>query len=149
MNSSGKPARTLRRQQTNRQRSGLMVVAALTCLLIVTVIIVNMLQSAIRMRRQLHAQRDLRQTELLLTAGAERAASHLNSESEFAGDTWELPADAITGRGAGRVKTHVTRSDSSATWHVHVAAEYPLDRGPSVRRSRTFEIFTTADSNQE
>jgi hypothetical protein len=149
MNNSGKPARTLRRQQTGRHRSGLMVVAALTCLLIVTVIVVNMLQSAIRMRRQLHAQRDLRQTELLLTAGAERAANHLNREPDFSGDTWELPADEIIGREAGRVTTHVTRSDAATTWQIHVAAEYPLDRGPSIRRSQTFDIPTTANPNQE
>ncbi len=103
------------RRRRERSRSGLMVIAALTCLLIVTTIVAAMLQSAIRMRRQLHAERDLRQTELLLTAGAERAANRLQQEPEFTGDTWDLPADAIVGRAAGRVTTQVNRSASAAT----------------------------------
>lgn len=132
--------------RTSRKRSGLFVLVALTCLLIVSAIVVSMLQSAIRMRRQLHTQRDLCQTELLLHAGAERAASRLKNAPDFSGDTWELPAEAIAGHGSGRVTTQVTRSDSDATSQIHAVAEYPLDRGFPVRRSHTFNIPNPADS---
>jgi type II secretory pathway pseudopilin PulG len=123
--------------------SGMMVIAALTCLLIASAIVVSTVQSAIRLRRQLHAERNLRQTELLLTAGAERAAKRLSQDANFGGDAWELPADAIIGGGAGRVTTVVSRIENRQAWSVHVVAEYPLNRDFTVRRSRT---FTTSNS---
>ena len=134
---------------SGRDRTGVMVIAALTCLLIVSTIVVGMLGSAIRVRRQLHTQRDLRQTELLLAAGVERAASRIAHDSAFVGDVWELPHESIVGRGTGRVTTKVTRSSSGSHWQVSVVAEYPLDRGFPVRRSQSFDIPFSEKPNKE
>jgi type II secretory pathway component PulK len=125
------------------------VIAALTCLLIVTAIIGSMLQSALRARRQLHAERDRRQTELLLQAGADRAALRLATEPEFRGDTWDLPAESIVGRGAGRVTTEVSRSEDDPSWQVRIIAEYPLGRDFPIRRSQMFQIPSVTTQSQE
>jgi hypothetical protein len=109
-------------------------------LLIVTALVGNMLRGAITARRHLHAERDRRQTELLLQAGADRAARRLASDAQYRGDTWELPADAIVGNGAGRVTTELSRPAGSGQWQAHIVAEYPLGRDIPIRRSQTFQI---------
>jgi len=128
------------RRPTHHHRSGLVLIAALVCLLIVTSIIGSMLQSALRARRQLHTERDRRQTELLLEAGADRAALRHAAEPDFRGETWNLPAESIVGRGDGRVTTEVSRAADDQPWQVRVVAEYPLGRDFPIRRSHTFPI---------
>ncbi len=98
------------------------------------------LQGALRARRQLAAQRDLRQTQLLLQAGSDRAAFRLRTEPNYDGETWTLPADQIVGRGDGQVTIATSRDADDAAWQVHVVAEYPLGGMSSIRRSRTFNI---------
>jgi hypothetical protein len=136
-------------RQTRRQRGGLMIVAALVCLLIVTSIVASMLQCAMRFRRQLHAERNRRQTELLLDAGASRAVERLAAHPEFRGDTWELPVEAIVGRGAGRVTTEVIGIEGSNSLQLHVVAEYPIGRDLPIRRSHTFQISSAQTQIQE
>ncbi len=142
----------IRRQNSRpaiRRRRGFAVIASLTCLLIVVAIVGSMLQSAIRARRELLTERDCRQSQLLLAAGADRAAARLAAEPTYRGDVWELPAEAIIGRGAGRVTTEVSRAGSEGPWQVHVVAEYPTDRGLSIRRSHTFQLNSSMNSSQE
>jgi hypothetical protein len=126
-----------------------MIVAALVCLLVVTSIVGSMLQSALRARRQLHAERNRRQTELLLEAGANRAAARLAVEGEFRGDTWILPADEIVGLGEGRVTSEITRNSDTEVWQLQIVAEYPLGREFSIRRSRSFQRPFTRSQAEE
>jgi type II secretory pathway component PulK len=126
-----------------------MIVAALVCLLIVTSIVASMLQSALRSRRQLHVERNRRQTEFLLEAGANRASERMAADPDYRGDTWELPADAIVGRGAGRVTTNVSHSEDNNSLQLHIVAEYPLDRDFPIRRSQTFQITSAPTQTQE
>ena len=121
-------------------RRGLMVIVALVCLLVVMSIVGSMLKNAMFSRRELLTERDRRQSELLLQAGANRAAMRLSVDPGFEGDTWELPAAAIVSSGSGRVVTEVTRSEDSRTWDIAVIAEYPLGRDFPIRRSHTFRI---------
>jgi hypothetical protein len=132
-----------------RRRGGLMIVAALVCLFVVTSIVGSMLKSALRARRQLHVERDRRQSELLVEAGADRAVARLAADPDFRGDTWELPAAAIVGRGDGRVTTEVSRSADNQPQQVRVVAEYPLGRDFPIRRSHTFQIASSPTQSQE
>jgi len=126
-----------------------MVVASMVCLLIVTSIVGSMLQTAVRARRQLHAERDRRQAELLLEAGADRAASRLAADANYRGDTWTLSAAAIVGSGDGRVTTELMPAGKENAWSLHVVAEYPLGRGLPIRRSHTFPISVPPIATQE
>ena len=127
------------RRQPPRRR-GAMLVVALACLAIVMAIIGVMLQGALRARRQLHVERDLRQVELLLEAGLDRAAFQLASDDAYAGETWRIPASDLLGRGDGEVVIVATRSGDAEPWRVRVAAEYPVGTPKSVRRTRTFRV---------
>jgi hypothetical protein len=122
------------------RRRGFAVVTALVCLLIVVSIMGSMIQGAIRARRQMHVERDRRQSEMLLFAGATRAMSRLESEPTYVGDVWQLPADAIVGNGAGRVTCEISRIAGDGLRQLRVVAEYPVDRDFPIRRSQSFEI---------
>jgi hypothetical protein len=121
-------------------RGGTVLVAALVCMLVVMTIVGSMLQGTLRARRQLHAQRDLRQTELLLEAGLDRAALRLAREADYRGETWKIPADQIAGRGDGQVTVTASRTSNESPWQVSVVAEYPLGNESSIQRSRTFFV---------
>lgn len=121
-------------------RQGAVLVVALVCLLIVMTLLGSMLQGTLRVRRQLHAERDLRQTELLLQAGADRAAYRLATAADYRGETWMLPAEAIVGRGEGQVTIAASRNATDQPWQLHVVAEYPLGSESSIRRSHTYLV---------
>ena len=136
-------------KRTQFHRRGLMIIAALVCLLVVTSLVGSMLKNALRARRELHTERDRRQAELLIEAGASRAAARLASSPAFRGDTWELPAADIVGQGGGRVTTEITSKENQATLQLRVAVEYPIDRDFPIRRSQTFNLKTSKPQSQE
>jgi hypothetical protein len=142
-------ARRLLRRSANKRRKALVLVAALACLLIVMSLMGTMLQGALRTRRQLHAERDRRQAELLLQAGIERAARRMSTEPGYTGDTWDLSSDSIVARGTGRVTAMVSKSDNDQNASITVTAEYPLDRDFRVRRSRTYQVTASTTARQE
>jgi hypothetical protein len=125
------------------------LIAALVCLLIVTSMIASMLQGALRARRHLRVERDRRQSELLVEAGADRAVEILASNPHFLGDTWDVPAEAIVGSGAGRVTTEIVRAGDAGNLQIRVVAEYPIGRDFPVRRSHTFQLASTLTVSQE
>ena len=140
MRTNRKPGVRLLRCRGRRPRRGAVLVAALVCMLVVMMILGSMFQGVMRARRQLHRERDLRQTELLLQAGCDRAAYQLSNADDYHGETWNLPADMVVGAGRGRVTIETTRSGSQPTWEVKVVAEYPQGSDTSIRRSRTFQL---------
>jgi hypothetical protein len=128
-----RPARASRRR-------GFAVLAALVCLLIVVSIVGAMIQGAIRSRRQMHVERDRRQCEQLLVAGAARAMRLPWGDPNFAGDVWQLQADEIAGNGSGRVTCELSPTSAVGSRQLLVIAEYPTDRDFPIRRSQSFQI---------
>ncbi len=120
------------------RRQGTVLVVALVCLLVVMGLLGAMLQGALRAHRKLHTERDLRQTELLLQAGCDRAAYQLTRETNYKGEIWNLPAAEVTGKGDGRVTIEILSDEAQATRRARVMAEYPLGGETSIRRTRTF-----------
>jgi Tfp pilus assembly protein PilV len=131
-----------------RRQRGSVLIAALVCLLIVSALLGSMLLAALQASRQIRKERDRRQCELLLQAGAERAAFRLAQQPEYAGETWNLPPDSIIGMGAGQVTIAVTRPAERPP-QIDVVAEYPLDGERSIRRSRTLSTHPPTPPAQE
>lgn len=132
-----------------RGHRGLVLIAALVCLLVSMAIVGSMLQGTIRAQRQLHTERDVRQAELLLQAGFDRAVAKLAADADFAGDTWDLSPAEIVGRGAGHVITTVNQTNRGreSICQIRVVAEYPLGRDFPARRSQVFTVSSGALSN--
>src|SRR5262245_23779166 len=131
------------------KRRGSVLIAALVCLLIVMMMLGGMLLTTVRRHRQLHRERDLRQCELLLAAGIERAARRAATEPAYGGETWSLPGAAIVGGGDGQVVIEVRRGANNPTQQVSVVAEYPLGGEMSIRRSSTFVPTSKTSQFQE
>jgi hypothetical protein len=140
MRTNRKPGVRSLRCHGHRPRRGAVLVAALVCMLVVMMILGSMFQGVVRAHRQLHRERDLRQTELLLQAGCDRAAVQLLNTDDYHGETWNLPPDMVVGTGRGRVTIETTRTGSQPAWEVKVVAEYPQGSDTSIRRSRTFQL---------
>lgn len=147
MSQSNAKRRRQRRQM--RHRRGILLVAVIVCMAVVMGIVGTLLRGALSARRQLRVDRDLRQVELLLDAGVDRAAAKLATDPDYEGETWSIPADQILSAGAGKVvieipdaspPTDSESDDAPQLCQVHIAAEYPLGGLTTVRRSRTFLI---------
>jgi hypothetical protein len=122
------------------RREGAVLVAALVCLLVVMTMLGAMLLSALRAHRELHRERDLRQTELLLQAGSDRAVARFANDPTYRGETWELPAASIADKGNGRVTIKISSEADQNGKTANVVAEYPVGDEWSIRRSRTIHI---------
>jgi len=120
-------------------RRGVVLIAALVCLSIVLAMLGSMLLGALRRGRELHAERDRRQCELLLEAGVDRAVYRLAKEPSYRGETWTLRAPEITSHGSGLVRIK-TSDDFSQSRRLEVVAEYPAGDEFSIRRSRSLTL---------
>lgn len=126
-------------------RRGTILIVALLCLLVIMSLLGTMLLAALQSTRQLHAERDLRQCELLLQAGVERALTQLAEQPDYQGETRELTAAEIINQGTGRITIAVTPATADAPPQLQVAAEYPAESEIAVRRSRTLSIPSNAN----
>ena len=123
---------------------------ALNAVIVVIVAMVGcMLLAAIAAGRQLHAERDLRQCELLVQAGADRAAYRLATETDYRGETWTLAADKIVGSSDGKLTIEVSTDAGQKTRQLSIVAEYPAGGETSIRRSRTISISSRPFTVQE
>ena len=124
----------------HRKRRGTILIVALLCLLVIMSLLGTMLLAALQSTRQLHAERNLRQCELLLQAGIERAVVQIAKQPDYSGETQEIPSAEIIHQGTGRITIAVTPATTSAPAQLRVAAEYPADSEFAVRRARTLSI---------
>src|SRR2546423_6395914 len=99
-------------------RQGAVLVAALVCLLVVMAMLGAMLKGTLLAQRQLHRERDLRQTELLLQAGSDRAAYRLASDANYRGETWNLPANVIADNGEARITIEASLTEAPVVRNV-------------------------------
>jgi type II secretory pathway component PulK len=132
-----------------KHRCGTVLIAAIVCLAIIVAMVGSMLTAALAAGRQLRAERNLRQCELLLQAGVDRAAQRLTTERDYRGETWTLAADQITGSGEAQVTIEVTATSGDGTQQLAVVAEYPAGSETSTRRSRTISLPNKQPSAQE
>jgi type II secretory pathway component PulK len=132
----------MRRQE--RECAGTVLICVLACLLVVTGLAVAMVKSALIARKAVRTERQHAQVQFLLEAGAQRAADQLTRDDSYRGETWELPAGALSDSSPARVDIEISTADDDSSLRVSVMAQLPADSPWSVRRSHTFTI-----SNEE
>ncbi|WP_254512294.1 hypothetical protein [Anatilimnocola floriformis] len=130
---------------SHHNRRGAILIVALLCLLVIMSLLGTMLLAALQSTRQLHAERDLRQCELLLQAGIDRALTQIAKQPDYRGETHEFSAADIIDQGPGRLVIEVTPATADSRVQIHIDAEYPADSEFSVRRSRTLSIPTNTN----
>jgi hypothetical protein len=127
-----------------RPHTGSILIGVLAALLVVTGIVASMVKSALQARQAVQQQRLVVQTEFLLEAGIQRAVAKLAANPEYAGETWRLDAEILSGFDAAIVKINVSPPDGETASSVETIAQFPADSPRSVRRSFTFTV-----SNEE
>jgi type II secretory pathway component PulK len=94
-------------------RGGALLVCVLVCLLVACSLVTAMTSNALRFRRDVRLQHQMRQTELLLDAGVLRAARLLRASSDYQGESWR-PDHAIERFGNPQIEIRVETIDSDS-----------------------------------
>lgn len=126
---------------TRTRRRGLISVVVLATLLILGILGVALLRVALARRAEVGAEERKLQALWLVESGLDRAAARLQASADYEGETWEIPAPDLGGRGVGRVAIRVEPvEDQPLRRNVHVRAEYPEGSPSRATRSRAIVI---------
>lgn len=132
-----------RRVLTNHRshsRQASVLVCVLVCLAVATSLVTSSVRNALDQRRAMRTQHQLRQTQLLLTAGVQRAAERLQAGNDYTGEIWELPAEVIFNIESGQVKIDVTAAGEQTSRNVLVTAQLSTGPNTAIQRSYAFSI---------
>jgi type II secretory pathway component PulK len=140
------------RTTQRKSRGGALLVCVLVCLLVASSLVTAMTHNALRFRRDVRLQHQMRQTQLLLDAGVLRAARLLRASNDYSGEAWR-PAGAIDRFDNPQVEIKVTSIDTDSR-RVEVIASLgaAADDGQQntasrTRRTHIFDI-ELSDSSQ-
>ncbi|MEM8865213.1 MAG: hypothetical protein AAGF31_06655 [Planctomycetota bacterium] len=127
-------------------RAGAVLVVSMVCLLIVTALIATMISGTLQRRLHLRKLHDVRQAELLLVAGYERALAQLSRDDSYDGESWE---PVVNGSGSVATVEITMTADDDSQQFTNVAVTYVPDSPRTVRRSGRFLISPTSSNNEE
>ena len=125
-----------------KSRQASVLVCVLVCLAVATSLITSSVRNALDQRRAMRTQHQLRQTELLLAAGVQRAAGRLHASDDYTGEIWELPAEVISIIESGRVEIEITSAARPSLRQVKVTAKASTGPHTAIQRSYAFSIDT-------
>ncbi len=126
-----------------RSRQASILVCVLVCMAVATALVVATTRSALRARREVRTQRQLRQVEFVLEAGIQRAARQLATDAQYSGETWTLSEATVHSLGSAQVEIEVSPRE------VRVVARMPATGPTVVQRSYTFPINRVVSLNKE
>jgi type II secretory pathway component PulK len=117
-------------------RRGMISVAVLVCLLVITLIFGSLLRLVQSQRALVRNEGRRLQADWLAESGLDRAAARLGDDPAYRGENWTLPADELGIQAPGVVTITVERRKGAANQRlVTVQADYPRDP-PRRARSR-------------
>lgn len=117
----------------NQNRAAAVLLMVVISLALATAIAAGLLKTAVAERALLRTQEHQAQARWLAEAGFERAAFRLAADPLYAGETWRVAADELSGK-PGIVRIQVENvPDRAGQYNVRAQADYP---GDSDRRSR-------------
>jgi type II secretory pathway component PulK len=127
-------------------RRGAVMLYALVCLMLLSLIGASLLKLATAQRHQVRREQSRMQAAWLAEAGIERAVALLADDADYAGETWELSADDIGGADAASVQIEVVTTEADSRQRtVAVTAEYPNDADRRARVSKQVDFQFDAD----
>ncbi|MGE3315378.1 MAG: hypothetical protein AB7O26_09695 [Planctomycetaceae bacterium] len=115
-------------------RRGAVLVVAMVCLVIASLILGVLAHIGMLHYRQQRAEQERAQTEWLAEAAIERAADRLTADAGYSGETWEIDSAELGGVFDGRVQISVSAEANDRL--ITVAATYPSNSSPFARVSK-------------
>lgn len=128
--------------QRRPTRQASVLVAVLVCLAIASTLVTSSVHTALNARRAMRTQHQLRQTELLLAAGIQRAAKKMQLSDDYTGETWELSSQVIFNAESAQVTIDITSVAENASRKVNVTARLSTGPHTSIQRSYSFSVDT-------
>ena len=128
------------------RRRGLVSVAVLVALFVIGLICAGLVKVALARRAEVALEERRIQAGWLAESGVDRAVARLGSPGDYAGETWEVAAEELGGRGAATVAIRVEKlPDRPDRRRVHVQADYPI--GSNLRSRQSREIIVVVPSS--
>jgi Tfp pilus assembly protein PilV len=121
-------------------------VVVLIALFVIGLICVGLLKVAFARRAEAAMEERRLQAGWLAESGVDRAVARLQASADYSGETWEVPAADLGGRGSATVAIQVEKvPDRVDRKKVRVQADYPT--GSSLRARQSCEIIFTIKSS--
>ena len=127
-------------------RRGTILVVAIVCLLVTSMLLVSLVQAAVQNHRQTRRQSENIQARWLAEAGLARAVARLAEDTAYSGETWKVTIDAAPGQVEIRVSP-VKADDNQNQRAVRVVAQFPADSTVSAQVTRTTRWQPPAQSS--
>lgn len=129
---------------TDRPRRGMLSVAVLVCLLILTLIAGAILRAGAAHREEIRAAERRLQADWLAEAGLRRGAARLAADPGYTGETWDIPARELDSADDATVAITVEKSAGDAKRRtIRARADYPRDPPRRARSTRQMTTLTT------
>ena len=110
------------------RRRGAVLIMALVCLVLLTVIGGTLLRWIAMEHKLLRSREQANQARWLAEAGIERAAARLTYAEDYAGETWQIVAADLPYGNPAHVRLHVaTVDDQPRQRSIEVDVEYPSE----------------------
>ena len=126
--------------QPRSTRQASVLVAVLVCIAIASALVTSSVRTALNARRALRTQHQLRQTELLLAAGIQRATQQLQATDDYTGETWELLSPLISSVESAQVIIDITPKAKNTSRQVSVTAQLLVSAHITIQRSYSFSV---------
>jgi len=136
-----KHRRTIRTSDRSGPRRGAILLMVMICLLIATLILGTLLKTAMTHRRQMRSEQMRMQADWLVESAIERAVHHLETDPNYQGETWTIPAADLNNRDSGRVRIAIRKpADGSAGRILNVEAIYPVGTPRQAKRTKQISV---------
>ena len=132
-----------RRENTiiNSRRRGAIMVGAMICLLLISLLLGSLLKVALAHRRQVRTEQYRLQAQWLAESAMERSVNRLTADGDYSGEEWNIAAKELDGRHAGSVKISVQKSAKRPMQRiVTVEAIYPSGVARSAKRTKQLTV---------
>jgi type II secretory pathway pseudopilin PulG len=129
------------------RRRGLVSVSVLIVLLVIGLVCAGLLKVALTRRAEVGMEERRLQAGWLAESGMDRAVARLMESNDYSGETWEIPAGDLGGRGAATVAIQVEPvPDRPDRKKVRVQADYPSGSSLRARQSRSSIVVVKSSS---
>lgn len=125
----------------SHKRHGGILIVALICLVLVSLLLGTLLKSAVNQRQQVEYEEFHLQAVWLAESAVDRAASRLSADRSYEGETWYITAADLRGSAGAQVKIDILRADSAPNRRIiAVEAVYPSGRVPFSKQTKRVNV---------
>jgi hypothetical protein len=129
------------RPRPTARRGGVLLVAALVCIAVAIMLAAALTKATLLQHRQVDLASCAHQSFWLAESAVQRVIHNLHASPDYAGETWDVPAEVLGSDSAGVVIIQVAKTSEPQTgWQVRVESRYPAQTINRVMCERTLFV---------